>query len=203
MLRFLRSYILTIFLLLILVALAISIGFLYGKKPSWYVNTDRVSILKEVKQLQRLETAQYNIEKIVDAGTTGSSLNQLLFGDKLLLIAHGEVIAGFDLSNLKENDIYINGTKITIQLPAAQILMSRLDNEKTEVYDRRTGILTKGNIDLETQARAEAEKSIRQAACDSDILATAAENGKKQLMTVFNGLGFADVTIDISAGTCE
>src|SRR5437868_6321278 len=63
-----------------------------------FFNTSGTAVVKEMRQLSRLETATFTIEKIIDAGTNGSAINKFLFGDRILLIANGQVIAGFDLS---------------------------------------------------------------------------------------------------------
>lgn len=203
MINFLKTFALTLVLLFILVGFALYIGWSYGKDPGTYVNTNSATVLKEIRELQRLETAVYSFEKIIDAGTTGGRLNQILFGDKLLLIANGEVIAGFDLSKIQDDDVSVTDKNLTVRLPAPEILVSKLDSEKTRVYDRSTGVLTKGNKDLESQARAEAEKSIRLAACESDILKTASDNGRKQLTALFSALDFQTVTIETPEGSCE
>lgn len=143
----------------------------------------------------RLETASFTIDKIIEAGTDYNKLNQLLFGDKLLLVAHGEVIAGYDLSKMKPEDFSGTGKSITIKLPAPEIFTVTLDNEQTRVFDRDQGLLTKGNLNLEAEAREQAEASIRQAACEGNILDTAEKNVKVQLETIFKAAGFTTVTI--------
>src|SRR5690606_34661102 len=102
-----------------------------------------------------------------------------LYGDRLLLIAHGHIRAGVDLSNIKPDNVKISGNSLTIQLPETEILSSELDTNKTTVYDRQHGLLNRGDKDLETQARQAAEKSIRSAACDADILGQAAKDAKE------------------------
>ena len=153
--------------------------------------------------MQRLETASFTIEKIIDGGTTGSNVfQQFLFGDKILLIAYGQVIAGFDLSQITDKDIEVNGKNLKITLPKPQILVTTLDNTQTRVYDRQKGILSSGNKDLESEARQSAETSIKDAACQGDILKQAADNVRKQLITLFSTLGFSTVTIEIPNGSC-
>lgn len=169
-----------------------------------YINTDRATVIKEIQKLNRLETASYTMEKIVDAGTTQDNvIKDFLFGDKLLLIAHGQVIAGFDLAGIQEEDITIQENQLTLRLPPPQILVSRLDNVQTRVYDRRQGILNSGDTNLESQARESAEASIREAACVGGILEEATENGRKQLTTLFHAIGFTSVTIEIPSGSCS
>ncbi len=171
--------------------------------PAFTIDSSRPAILKQLQSLNRYETASFTIEKIIDAGTSGNEFQQLLFGDKILLIAHGEVIAGFDLQKVQAEDIIIQNTAITIRLPAPEILSATLDNEKTKVYDRKQGLLTHGNKDLETATRIAAQESIRKAACDGGILDEASKNAKKQMTSILTSFNFTTVTIAVPAATCK
>ncbi len=172
--------------------------------PPFLVNIDtsRTAVVKQMRSLARLETAVFTIEKVIDGGTTGGNIFQrLLFGDKILLVAHGQVIAGFDLSQISEKDITIEGKNVTVKLPAPTILVSTLDNSQTKVYDRQKGLLNDDDT-LESQVRQAAEISIRDAACDAGILQQASDNGRKQLTALFTSLGFETITFEIPQGTC-
>lgn len=164
---------------------------------------NQTAVITEIQSLAKLETASFTIEKIIEGGTQGNVFQNILYGDKILLIAHANVVAGFDLSKLKESDVKINGEKLEITLPPAEILYSRLDNEQTRVYDRKRGLLTKGDSQLESQARLAAEESIRIAACDGGILQVASENGHKQLQTMFKAAGFDEVVVSATVGECR
>lgn len=178
--------------------------FVLKKEPDTNINTSRAAIIKEIRELQRLETAVFTIDKIVEAGTTEKNVfAEFLFGDRILLIAHGQVIAGFDFSQISENDVVVNGKEVEITLPKPQILLTTLDNTQTRVYDRRKGILNPGEKNLEADARLAAEQSIKEAACKGGILQQAAENGRKQLTALFYALGFTTVTIAIPSGNCS
>jgi hypothetical protein len=166
------------------------------------LNTDRASVIREMRSLQRFETAIFTIEKIIDGGTSGNVFQQFLFGDKILLIAHGQVIAGFDLSQISEKDVEVEGTTIRITLPKPQVLVTTLDNTQTKVYDRSRGILSPGDKDLESKARAAAEDSIKKAACDGGILKQASDNARKQISAFLSALGFSQISIDIPEGSC-
>lgn len=171
--------------------------------PKFNINMSKTTVIKEMKSLDRLETAQFTIEKVIDAGTNGGSdFQQLLFGDKLLLIAHGQVIAGFDMAKIQDSDVVVDGSTLHLTLPAPEILVSTLDNSQTRVYDRRTGLLNKGNKDLESAARESATQAITQAACQGQILTQASNNARQQLTTLFKTLGFTTVVIDIPSGSC-
>ncbi len=171
-------------------------------RDRWQINVSRAAVIKEMRSLNRLETASFTIEKIIDAQTTGNVFQQVLFGDKILLIAHGEVIAGIDLAQLKDEDMQVDGTRIKINLPAPQVIVTRLDSTQTRVYDRQQGLLARGQKDFESEVRQAAEESIRQAACDGDILEQARENGRKQLTALLSAFGFTEITLNIPEGKC-
>lgn len=200
-----RNTFYTILTILALVGIA-GIGWLvyttFVQEEGFYVNTSGTAVVTEIQKLSRLETAAYTIEKVIDAGTQGNAFQELLFGDKILLIANGQVIAGMDFSQVTENNIQINGSTIIFNAPPPSIFFTRLDNNATRVYDRSTGLLSRGETDLESTARAQAEVVIRQAACDAGILNTAEENARKQLNSLFTALGFTAVTVNIPKGSC-
>ncbi|HRN96314.1 MAG TPA: DUF4230 domain-containing protein [Candidatus Levybacteria bacterium] len=187
--------------LIVIVVLVIGL-FIRSQFTSKYEFRNGAAVVKEMRALNRLETAQFTIEKVIDAGTSGNEFQNLLFGDQLLFIAHGEVVGGFDLSKLNEDDISVSDTAISLTLPQPEILFVRLDSEQSRVYDRRQGLLTRGDKDLESEARMEAERAIRQAACESGILTQAIDNGRKQLTTILRSFGFEQVSIQIPMGSC-
>lgn len=189
----------TIILVVILGLLSIRDFFTEDK---FNINTSSKTVIKELRELNRLETASFTIEKVIDAGTNGNRFQQILFGDRILLIAHGEVIAGFDLSKLENDDVKVDGSTLRLTLPAPEILTTRLDNEETRVYDRTQGLLTHGNDKLESQARVAAEQAIKEAACSGKILAEASKNARNQLTTLFKTLGFTTVIIEVPKASC-
>jgi len=182
-----------------------SIGaFVTWKNQTEYrVRTDQAAVIKQMQSLSRYETVVFTVEKIIEAGTQGNRFQELLFGDRILLIAHGQVTAGFDLAQLTEDDISIEDDRITLRLPPPQVLSTRLDSEQTRVYDRQQGLLTKGEADLESAARQAAEETIRQAACEGGILQQASDNAQSQLAGLLRSLDFTQVEITIPSAQCQ
>ena len=192
-----------LFFLLTLVLIGTAAFFVFRKEtPKYTINTSSTAVIQQIRSLNRLETASFTIEKIIDAGTSGGKFEQLLFGDRILLIAHGEVIAGIDMTKVNESTMKIEDKHISLVLPAPQILTTTLDNDQTRVYDRQTGLLSKGDKDLESEARLAAESTIRDAACKSNILQTASDNAKKQLTALLKALQFETIDITIPQGNC-
>jgi len=160
--------------------------------PTSTILPDPVTIINQIRPLARLETMQYSVEKIITA-ETGQEVFGPLFGDRLLFVAHGLVIAGVDLSEISADDLRVNNGILKIQLPEAEIFVATLDNEKSYVYDRDTGIFRRPDEDLETLARQAAEEEIRQAAVGDGILTRARLNAEVFLERLMNDLGFEEV----------
>ena len=160
--------------------------------PTPTILPDPVSVIHDVRTLARLETIQYSIEKVVTANSGQQDL-AILFGDSLIFVAHGTVIAGVDLADFLQEDLWLEGGTLYVRLPEPQIFMATLDNDKSYVYDRDTGLLTKGNVDLETLARQVAEEEIEKAAAEDGILDLAQTNAEYYLSRLFQTLGYPQV----------
>jgi hypothetical protein len=160
--------------------------------PTPTVLPDPVTIVTQMRELSRLETIQFSVEKVITAETAQGALG-FLFGDKLIFVAHGDVIAGVDLGKLKPGDISIDHGVVTVHLPAPEVFSASLDNQKSYVYNRSTGALTHGDTNLETTARRVAEDQIHQAAVEDGILNIAQANTENFLTKLLAQLGYDDV----------
>lgn len=160
--------------------------------PTPTVLPDPVTIIHEVRALARLETIQYTVEKVITAQVNQGVLGPL-FGDRLLFVAHGTVIAGIDMQQLGPADLVVQDGVLDVRLPAPEIFVTTLDNQKSYVYDRQTGLFSHGDPNLETAARQVAEQQIQQAALDDGILALAEQNAESYLTRLFLALGYPEV----------
>lgn len=162
--------------------------------PTPTIIPNPITIIRDVRSLARLETIQYTVEKVITAEQGQGTLG-VLFGDKLIFVAHGQVIAGIDLSKLSADDIEIKDGILFLNLPNPEIFVATLDNEKSYVYDRQTGLLTKGDINLESSARRLAEDEIEKAAIEDGILDLARQNAENYLTRLLSDLGYPEVII--------
>ena len=163
--------------------------------PTPTILPDPITIVNDVRALARLETIQYSVEKII-AAEIGQELFGELFGDKLLFVAHGVVIAGIDLNKVENDDLDLRDGILTVDLPEAEVFVATLDNDKSYVYDRQTGFFTQGEQNLETLARQAAEAEIRNAAMEDGILEQAQLNAEVYLARLFDSLGFEKVIFE-------
>lgn len=160
--------------------------------PTPTVIADPITVINDVKGLARLETIQYSIEKVITAETGQGTLG-FLFGDRLLFVAHGIVIAGIDMEKITPESMQLEGEVLYVTLPPAEVFVATLDNEKSYVYDRQVGALTQGDQNLETTARQVAEDEIEKAAIEDGILDLAQQNAEHYLEKFFNALGYDNV----------
>ena len=160
-----------------------------------HISLDQPTVIRQIRELQRLETVSYTVDKIVSGERENPVLPSFLAGDRLLLVVHGEAIAGVDLSKLQPSDVVVDRQSVSIHLPQAEIFTVRLDNAKTRVYSRDTGLFSTPDPNLEGEVRQEAERQIQAAALQDGILKTADSNARQTLTTLLTGVGFGNVVI--------
>ncbi len=163
--------------------------------PTPTIIPDPATYITQVRSLSRLETIQYSIEKVITA-EIGQGTFGFLFGDKLLFVAHGTVIAGIDMGKMNQEDMRLDNGVLHVRLPASEIFIATLDNDKSYVYDRETGALTRGDTNLETTARQAAEEEIRKAAEGDGILEVAQQNAVTYLTKFFAALGYQNTIFE-------
>jgi hypothetical protein len=205
--RNLRSWVLGTFLGAVLTAgligllvwLSTGLGFLHLinnlRGGRTLINVDQPTVVRQIQQLQRLETVSYTMDKIISGEHANAYLPKFLAGDRLLLVVHGEVVAGINLAGLQPRDVLIQGQKVSIHLPAAEVFSTRIDNARTRVYSRDTGLFSSPDPNLESQVREEAERQLQEAALQDGILKTAADNARSTISGMLKGLGFHEVDI--------
>jgi hypothetical protein len=157
------------------------------------INVDQPTVVHQIQQLQRLETVNYTMDKIISGEHANAYLPKFLAGDRLLLVVHGEVVAGINLAGLQPGDVLIQGQKVSIHLPAAEVFGTRIDNARTRVYSRDTGLFSSPDPNLESEVREEAERQLRQAALQDGILKIAADNARNTITGMLKGFGFLEV----------
>lgn len=161
--------------------------------------TPRV-IITEIKSLGRLETTKYILQTVIDLEREPTNIWEQIFGtDKLLLVAGGEIVAGFDLARVEKADITVQGDNVIILLPAPEILYTKIDNDQTYVYERTTGLFREPDPRIEGEARQLAERAMLARALEGEILRQAEASGRLQIEALLRSLGFTEVTIVVQS----
>jgi hypothetical protein len=168
----------------------ISLAFL-GRHDAFDIS--QPTVIASIQRLARLESVVYTMDKVVEGDRASQYLPDILTGDKLLMVVHGQAVAGVDLSQVQAGNVLIDGRSVIVTVPPAELLSVSLDNSKTRVYSRITGLLVPADPNLESEVRGKAEADLRQSALDSGILTTAEGNARATLTTLLHSLGFQQI----------
>jgi hypothetical protein len=163
---------------------------------------DPEALIMHIRGINKLASVTYREQLIhkYETHRNASAFTKWLRNDSVLMVAHGEIMAGIDLSKMQREDITIRGGAIQIRLPQPEIIMSKLDNEKTWVERRVSGRFA-NTKDTETLARIEAEQKMLQTANEGGILEEAFERIQQPLTQFLTSMGFSQIDIYLSGGT--
>ncbi len=156
------------------------------------------TILKELRDLGRLETTSLHVEKVVDVKDHQKRLLGLVDAtDNMLFVASGEVVLGVDLARMRDEDSTFDPTTrtATIILPPPEILSSRFDELRSYVHARETDVLAKRNEGLEAYARREALASFEAAGREETNVVRAKQQAERQLRALAKAWGVHELVV--------
>jgi len=120
--------------------------------------------------------------------------------EQILILAYGEVRAGFDLAELNEDSLWTDGKKVRLVLPTPKILNSSLNFERTRiVYYNNNLLLADNDPNLQGEALARAKAAVEQAALEAGILNQANDFGQLYFEKFLYSLGFTEVEVVVDA----
>ncbi|WP_353259068.1 DUF4230 domain-containing protein [Prochlorothrix hollandica] len=164
--------------------------------------------ITQIQAASDLTTAIFVMEAVVPS-KRDRVVGQFTVGSTtLLFIAYGEVRAGVDLSQLQAQDVQVQGETLQITLPPPKILDSKIDVERSTVYDYDRGFLGFGPDsapELQTLASQTALQKIVAAACQENILKQANDRAKlvvAQLLGSATSQPVVVITQDPDPATC-
>ncbi len=151
---------------------------------------DLTALVTRVRALNRLETASMRVVHVSTITQSYEFVPNAMAGDELTFLAAGDVIAGIDLSQLKQEDIRreLDGT-VVVRLPPSQVLVTRIDNRESRVINRKTGVFRRADMNLESRARQYAEQGIRSEAVKKGILPLASQNAEVKVAELLHMFG--------------
>ena len=142
------------------------------------------TIIKQVRDIEELTTTVYKMEAIIPTSVDRKWGDVSIASTRLLYIGRGEVRAGIDFARLTENDIQIDDNSVQINLPAPQILDSKVDIENSRVYDYDRGFLNLGpdaGWELQTLAQEQTLERVVNSACKEGILLDANKKAEQTI----------------------
>ncbi|WP_416670372.1 DUF4230 domain-containing protein [Egbenema bharatensis] len=165
-------------------------------------------LMQQLRGISELTTAVFAMQTVVPASRDRTLGGYVIGRTTLLYIAYGEVRAGIDLSAIQAEDIQVNGDSVTIQLPPPQILDSKVDVNRSKVYDYDRGFLGLGPDaapELQDLAAQTTLQQIVEAACTQGVLQTASTQAQETISQLLVTAGYANSTVQVrqpAPGTC-
>jgi hypothetical protein len=170
------------------------LGQLLGEKPPR--TTTGPVVVEGIRELDKLATVRWTESVPVTKESGGDIWERVFNGEKVLVIATGNVEAGVDLGDIHKDGVRVNGDAVTIDLPEPEILSASLDEETTRVYDRDLSPLNFHPDDLVEEARLRAVQKIKASARENGILDTAKGNAEDSIRAFATTLGFEKVRFE-------
>jgi len=191
-----------VLVVLALLAVGVALGRFWTALASAFHDTTVLrstpSVIVAVRDLARLEGEEYRVERVISLEDQQSRFFGLIDAkDALLLVASGTIVAGVDLSQLRDGDVEVDESRraARITLPSSTVFSARLDSDKTFVFARNTDVLAKRAESLETRARQEAERTLLAAAEEGGISQRSNDNVRRTVETLVRSLGYTSVTV--------
>ena len=171
------------------------------------VKTDRTgNVLEQVRSVAEFTTVcfydEFVLNYVKENTLSKSDVNKffkenlnadIVPKDRLVLICKGKLRAGFDLSKVGAEDIRVSGDTLCVMLPKAEYFDVVLNPSDFEYFER-TGSWSHRQ---DTQVKMQAEKHLLRDAQRKGLLAKAERIGLRRLETLFEGLGFSVVKLDV------
>lgn len=154
----------------------------------------RNSEIYEIRSIGTLSTSEYTVSKIIKLNDKG---DWYTWGDRKILIScKAKIKAGVNLNRLAPEDIKVEGKKITIELPEAEIISFEMnpDQIKTEMIDV-SGFRADFSQKEKNHILQLGEKSIRKDLKQLNILQDAETNAIIFLTDFYKNLGFEEIII--------
>jgi hypothetical protein len=162
--------------------------------------------IQAIRAKSELVTVEYGtVTEIYNENAAEGWLDEFLGNkERILMLVYGDVKAGFDLSKLEEGNLWTDGRRVRLVLPAPEIIATTIDFERTHiVFYENDLLLEENNPNLQGEALKRAQEAVEQAALQEGVLERANDYGKLYYENFLYDLGFTDVEVVVDAQIFE
>ena len=156
-------------------------------------------VVQQVRGASELTTAIFAMQAVVPTKRDRTLGGYVVGSTTLLYLAYGEVRAGVDLSPLTRADIQIVDNVLRLRLPPPRILDSKIDVNRSRVYDYDRGFLGLGPDvapDLQEAAQRLTLQEIVAAACSQGVLQEANQRAQLAVGQLLATAGYQQVVVE-------
>lgn len=189
--------------IIVLVLVAAALLWLKLKPKNEGLKIDETAnVVTEIRKIAQFTSACYYEDVILKDKKANESLggkvvnsfskkDKPILEDEIVIVASGNVRAGFDLSKLSEKDIVIRDSVLEVTLPKAEIFEVIVNPSGFDVYVE-DGTWSHEQV---TKVENKAMNKIRKDAISDGLLEKATELGVTKLTELFKTFGYKEVVI--------
>lgn len=155
--------------------------------------------ITNIRGMAELATVEYQaIAEVPNERVPDDVRKYLGVKEQILLIAYGDVKAGFRLEKLAESDLWTDGRRVQLHLPAPEILTTSIDHKRSHAVTYQGSLLLSHDVNFEKDTLGIAEGALEQAAIDAKILENASKYGQLFFENFLRSLGFTEVKVIVN-----
>lgn len=186
----------------LLAIVCFAVGFFSGGREEKPPVLSSITVENQLQQISQLATVRYSYTNMGQFENSNEFYGiKLPFTTKRFIVAYdGTITAGVDLSQAK---VTITDQKVTIALPAPQILSHEVDPNSLEVFDETTSIFNPITIEDYTGFQADQQGVMEKKAIQGGLLTQAKDQAEAAIGGLITPLLQEGQTLEITVADGE
>ena len=186
----------------LLAIVCFAVGFFSGGREEKPPVLSSITVENQLQQISQLATIRYSYTNMGQFENSNEFYGiKLPFTTKSFIVAYaGTITAGVDLSQAK---VTITDQKVTIALPAPQILSHEVDPNSLEVFDETTSIFNPITIEDYTGFQADQQGVMEDKAIQGGLLTQAKDQAEAAIGGLITPLLQEGQTLEITVADGE
>lgn len=186
----------------ILAIVCFAVGFFSGGREEKPPVLSSITVENQLQQISQLATVRYSYTNMGQFENSNEFYGiKLPFTTKRFIVAYdGTITAGVDLTQAK---VTVTDQKVTIALPAPQILSHEVDPNSLEVFDETTSIFNPITIEDYTGFQADQQGVMEEKAIQGGLLTQAKDQAEAAIGGLITPLLQEGQTLEITVADGE
>ena len=186
----------------LLAIVCFAVGFFSGGREEKPPVLSSITVENQLQQISQLATVRYSYTNMGQFENSNEFYGiKLPFTTKSFIVAYdGTIIAGVDLTQAK---VTVTDQKVTIALPAPQILSHEVDPNSLEVFDETTSIFNPITIEDYTGFQADQQGVMEDKAIQGGLLTQAKDQAEAAIGGLITPLLQEGQTLEITVADGE
>jgi len=170
----------------------------FGKGAAAPTPEPIVITVESITPLGELATVDYKaMTDITNQRIPDDIRKSLGVKEQLVMLVYGDVKAGFDLSKLNDDSLWVDGKRVQLVLPSPEILSTSIDYDRTRIATYQKSFLVGNDPALQQETLKMAKDAMIRSALEGDVLQMSRQYGQVFFENYLRSLGFEEVRVII------